>query len=134
MVQLACVGLRHRSLAGGRRLTALVDPFERNGNDRWDGGMPKSEQPDAPGYDRATACYRRLWLTVLARAVDEAHGRMLGVMTGDGESEQPGVLIAMAQAWLGSDSPDLRAVCDLSGVNIEDILRLYGGKDWGRRG
>lgn len=106
-----------------------MDPFAQSDED-WRGKVPRAAASnDDAGYDRVTACYRRLWLTVLARAVDEAHGRMLGVMTGDGESEQPEVLIVTAQEWLAVDSLDLRTVCDLSGVNIEDILRLYGGKD-----
>lgn len=72
----------------------------------------------------ADATYRRLWLTVVLRAVEEARG--VNCLT-DRRTTVHG-LKGAARQWLTHDTPDLRLVCAFAGVDADELLRVYGGK------
>ena len=70
------------------------------------------------------ARYRRLWLSVIHRAVEEAEGvncfRYAPGLTRSSTYR--------ARKWLTTDTRSLRAVCRFAEVDVEKLLRVYRGK------
>lgn len=79
---------------------------------------------DLETYTHEDAVYRRLWLTVVLRAVEEAEG--VNCLT-DRRTTKLGLKRA-ARKWLRHDTPELRYVCMLAGVDVDKLLAMYGGK------
>jgi hypothetical protein len=73
--------------------------------------------------------YRRFYLHILLRAVEEAKGVNLIC----GRQDVPAVLQREAREWLVNDSFDLRYVCHWAGVETEKVLGKFGRK-YGRNG
>ncbi len=74
------------------------------------------------------ALYRRLWLHVVLRAVEEA----TGVNLLPNRRATKAQIRARARAWLSHDSPDLRAVCAMAGVNADKLLEKYRVREEGQ--
>lgn len=79
---------------------------------------------DALECSQEDAPFRRLFLNVILRAVEEAKGVSLVC----GRKEDPEELKREAQDWLSSDTLYLRRVCEWAGVDFEKLHDTYRRK------
>ena len=68
--------------------------------------------------------YRRFYLHIILRAVEEAKGINLIC----GRKDVPAVLQREAREWLTTDSWDLRYVCHWADVEPKKVLEMFRGK------
>jgi len=85
------------------------------------------EGPQDEGTEK-DANVRRLWLSVILRAKLDADGQDL--MADSPELETP-FIVSDARKFLTEDTFDLRWICMMAGVNVEEMVlvhfrRLYG--------
>lgn len=85
-------------------------------------GQPVS-QTTGREYSCQDAHYRRLWLSVIWRAVEDAAQK--DMMLGKDAPKLTEPTSLEAREWLTTDSWWLRQVCELAGVDADKLLTVY---------
>ena len=87
-----------------------------------------SSDPASTEYSEVDVCYRRLWMHVVLRAVEDSEGRDLMY---DNDYEAP-VLEREAMRWLTVDSEDFRLVCEWADVDGDRLLEMSRRRKYGQ--